>query len=147
MNSKFYWFAWLGTAALLVVVNGVSHGVLAADFFDAQLAPLGSAARKMADFDPLPVVLLEFAIVFVLLQILSSQNRGPLLLRDAARTGALLYFSTSATWNLGNLATLSHWPLAIVVPDVIFHTALGWFAGWVAAKIYNRQWRTGTAGG
>ena len=41
----------------------VSYHQAAAPFFDQHLAPLGGAVNKMADFNPLPIAILEIILV------------------------------------------------------------------------------------
>lgn len=64
-------------------------------------------------------------------------------MREAVRTGALLYFTTSATWNLANAATFVYWSPVVSVVDIIWHTLTGLIAGWLIAAVFNRRWKTG----
>ena len=143
MHSKFTYLAWLITAVVLVALNGVFHGVVAADFFDTHFAPLGAAVLKMARFRVAPVVALDFVLAFVLLVFVTRWRAEPVPVREAMRTGALFYFATSATWNIGNSATFVSWAPVMTMVDVCWHVATGLVAGWLVATIFNRRWRTG----
>lgn len=143
MFSKFTFLAWLLAALAMVVLNGLFHGVAAASFFDTHFAPLGPAALKMADFRVGPVILLEFVLMFVLLVFITRWRSEPVNLREAMRTGALFYFATSATWNIGNAATFVYWAPIVTVVDVLWHTLTGLVAGWLITVLFNRRWRTG----
>ncbi len=143
MSSRFTFLAWLVTAVAMVVLNGLFHGVAAAGFFDTHFAPLGDAALKMADFRVAPVVLLEFILDFVLLVFITRWRAEPVNVREAMRTGALFYFATSATWNIGNSATFVYWAPIVTVVDVLWHVLTGVVAGWLIARLFNLRWRTG----
>ena len=143
MISKFTFLAWLLTSIVLVALNGIFHGVLAAGFFDTHFAPLGDAVLKMANFRVGPVVVLEFALAFVLFALITRWRAVPIQVREAMLTGALFYFATSATWNIGNMATFSYWSPVVTLVDVPWHVFTGLVAGWLLANIFNRQWRTG----
>ena len=53
----------------------------------------------------------------------------PVDVREAIRTGALFYFATSATWNIGNMATFVYWAPVVTIVDILWHTATGIVAG------------------
>lgn len=143
MSSKFTYLAWLVTAVAMVALNGLFHGVVAAGFFDTHFAPLGEAVLKMADFRIVPVIILEFVLDFVLLVFITRWRPEPVDMREALRTGALFYFATSTTWNIGNSATFVHWAPAVTIVDVLWHVLTGLVAGWLIATLFNRRWRTG----
>lgn len=143
MASKFTFLAWLVTALTLVALNGLFHGVAAADFFDTHFAPLGDAVLKMADFRVVPVILLDFMLIFVLLVFITRWRPEPVNVREAMRTGALFFFATSATWNIANMATFVQWAPVVTVVDVTWHLLTGLLTGWLIAILFNRRWKTG----
>lgn len=140
MLNRYTFLAWLLTAAALVVLNGFFHGVAAAGFFDTQFAPLGDAVLKMAHFRLAPVIILEFILVFVLLVFITRWRAEPVDTGEAMRTGALFYFATSATWNIGNTATFVSWAPVVAIIDIPWHSVTGVVAGWLTAKIFNLRW-------
>jgi uncharacterized membrane protein len=96
----------------------------------------------MANFRVAPVVILEFVLVFVLLVFITRWRAEPVNMQEAMRTGALFYFATSATWNIGNSATFVYWAPIVTVVDVCWHAITGLAAGWLIAFLFNRRWRT-----
>ncbi len=141
MAHRFTFLAWLATAIAMVILNGFFHGVAAAGFFDTHFAPLGDAVLKMAHFRVAPVVILEFVLDFVLLVFITRWRAEPVDMREAIRNGALFYFATATTWNIGNMATFVSWSSAVTVVDVAWHVFTGVVAGWLMAKVFNLQWK------
>lgn len=135
MNTKRFLIAWVVTTVVTFVLNGIFHGLAAAAFFDRNLEILGSAVAKMADFNPAPVVLLEFIIVFTLTWILFKMARGGITVKDAVLAGALLEMTTAATWSLANAATFVTWSMAITLADTAWHTGVGGLAGWMVCRL------------
>ncbi len=134
MIIKKFFLSWLAAAVGTFVFNGLFHGLLAADFFDRNNAALGSAALKMADFKPLPIVLLELILAFSLTWILFRVGANGPTLKEALSIGALFHFSTAMTWNLANMASFVSWPLAVVAGDSLWHVLMGLLAGWLIYK-------------
>lgn len=141
MKTKPFLFTWGATFVALFLLNGLFHGVIAAGFFDAQLAPLGSAVRKMKDFDPAPIFLLELLLDFCLIVIITRWKNERIGRTDALRIGGLFYFSTATSWNLANAATFTTWSIPVVVVDIAWHFATGILAGWIIYKVFNRQFK------
>lgn len=135
MTTKRFLTAWAVTTIALFALNGVFHGLVAADFFDKNNAGLGDAAVKTADFNPLPIAILEMLLGFCLIWIFSQTDAKRITLRDALTIGGLFHLSTSATYNLANMATLAAWPLQLLVVDVAWHILMGLVAGWLTYKI------------
>ena len=144
MIHRHTFLAWIATSVAMVALNGFFHGVAAAGFFDTHFAPLGDAVLKMADFRVAPIVVLEFILDFVLLVFITRWRPEPVGVREAMRTGALFYFATSITWNVGNSATFVSWSPVVTIVDVIWHVFTGLVAGWLIAQLFNLRWRTGT---
>ena len=135
MTTKRFLTTWLLTTIVIFALNGVFHGLVAADFFDRNTAGLGSAVLKMADFNPLPVAILEAIITFSLTWILFKTSTENTTLNTALTIGGLVHFATSATWNLANMATFVSWPLQLVLGDVAWHILMGIVSGWLIFKI------------
>lgn len=145
MKAKHFAIAWLGTAMALFALNGAFHGGVAASFFDTHFEGLGPAAIKMKDFEPLPIVILELLLDFCLLAIISRFRAEKIVLREAMWIGGLFYFSTAASWNLANSATLVSWPIIVTLVDMVWHLATGLLAGFLICKLLNWQLRRNTA--
>lgn len=139
MTTKRFLIAWLGTTIVLFILNGIFHGVVAADFFDKNSEGLGAAAVKMADFNPAPVALLEVLLGFCLTWIISKTNTEKISLQDAVVIGGLFHLSTSASWNLANMATLVSWPVQLAAGDIAWHILMGIVGGWLIFKLGIRK--------
>lgn len=138
MKLKPFLLAWLVTAVALFILNGIFHGVVAADFFDRNMTGLGNAAVKMKDFNPVPIVILELLFDLCLVLIITRRKNEPVALREAVLTGGLFYLCTAASWNLANTATLVAWPVVVTLVDVTWHFVTGLLAGWMIGKLFNR---------
>lgn len=135
MTTKRFLTAWLVTTIVLFALNGVFHGLVAADFFDRNFAGLGDATVKMADFNPLPVAILELLLAFSLTWIFSITGSENTTLRGALTVGGLFHFSASATWSLANMATFVSWPIQLAAGDIAWHVLMGVVAGWLIYKL------------
>jgi len=139
MTTKRFLTAWLVTTVVLFALNGVFHGLVAADFFDRNFAGLGDSVVKMENFNPLPVAILELLLTFSLTWIFSITSSASISLRSALTIGGLFHFSASATWSLANMATLISWPLQLALGDIAWHILMGITAGWLIYKIGLRR--------
>ncbi|MFN0173871.1 MAG: DUF2177 family protein [Saprospiraceae bacterium] len=135
MTTKRFLKAWFTTTVVLFALNGVFHGLVAADFFDRNFAALGDVAVKMADFNPLPIMVLELLLAFSLTWILSITGSENNTLRGALTVGGLFHLSAAATWNLANMATFVYWPLQLAAGDIAWHILMGIVAGWLIYKL------------
>lgn len=135
MTTKRFLITWISTTVVIFILNGIFHGLAAADFFDKNLAGLGNAAVKMAHFNPIPVIILELLLVFSLTWILSKTHSAKTILRDAILIGGLFQLCTAATWSLANMATMVSWPVPLALVDIAWHTLMGALSGWLIYKI------------
>ena len=135
MKTKQFISAWLATTVVLFALNGVFHGLVAADFFDRNFAELGDSVVKMKNFNPLPVAILELLLTFSLTWIFSITSSASISLRGALTIGGLFHFSAASTWSLANMATLVSWPLQLALGDIAWHVLMGITAGWMIYKI------------
>lgn len=125
--------AVLATWAALLPLNGVFHAVIAAAWFDGELAGLSPVIRPMREASPLPIVCLDAILALVVVVLV---GRDPTPSRGfGARTGALVNLASSGAWNLANAASFVTWSHAVTVVDVAWHVTLGAFAGAVAAAV------------
>lgn len=134
---KRFFICWLITTTVAFLLNGLFHGLLAADFFDSSLAHFGDSVRKMSEFSPLPAALLELLLVYVLVYLISSRSTQPSM-GFGTKTGALLSLANSATWSLANMATFKSWPWSLTLLDVAWHTALGALLGALVVWLWNK---------
>lgn len=128
-------------AALLVMfpLNGLFHSVLAAGFFDRELAALAPAIRPMKEANPLFVLLLDATIAAAIVALLARQPSPTA--RQGASVGALANLLTSSAWNLANAASLVTWSATAAVADIAWHVALGAAAGALAATVLRGRRR------
>ncbi len=117
---------------VLFPANGLFHAVLAAPFFDAWLQGLGQAIHPMSASHPVPVALLD-ALLALTTAGYARVLKGGLL--KGAIIGATLNLLTAMSWNLANMATLSSWPLRVLLLDAPWHTGLGSISGIVAMLV------------
>lgn len=122
-----------------MVLNGLFHGVAAAPFFDQHLAPLGGAVNKMADFNPLPIAILEIILVSLIYYFTTRNSTSQIAASKGLITGALIELGSSSAWNLANQATLKNWSSIVTLVDISWHVTSGAFMGWVMVKLYNWQ--------
>lgn len=126
-----------------MVLNGLFHGVVAAPFFDQHLAPLGKSVNKMADFNPLPIAILELIMVGLIYYFTTRDTSGRVAPWRGLITGALIELGSSSAWNLANQATLKNWSSTVTLVDISWHVISGAFMGWVLVALYNWQTKTG----
>lgn len=122
-----------------MVLNGLFHGVVAAPFFDQHLAPLGESVNKMADFNPLPIAILEIILVSLIYYFITRDTVGQIAASKGLIVGALIELGSSGAWNLANQATLKNWSSTVTLVDISWHVISGAFMGWVMVKLYNWQ--------
>ncbi|AEE50542.1 DUF2177 family protein [Haliscomenobacter hydrossis] len=126
-----------------MVLNGLFHGGLAASFFDSHLAPLGESMNKMADFNPIPIAILEIILVGLIYFFTTRDTRGRISPLRGIQTGALIELGSAAAWNLANQATFKGWSTPVTLVDISWHVISAALMGWVLVKLYN--WQTNPA--
>lgn len=111
--------AYLVTAAVFLVIDGLWLGVLARGFYQDQLSGVITQDIKLA-----------WAAVFYLVYVVGIVFFAvrPALTSDAWQTalvaGALFGFFCYATYGVTNMATIKGWPLTMLVVDVVWGAAL-----------------------
>jgi uncharacterized membrane protein len=131
--KKHAW-AYAGTAALMVLLDALWLGFVAAPLYQQGIGHL------MADSPRLGVAALFYAIYaagLVVFAVVPARDR-----RNAALKGALFGFFAYATYDLTNLATLKQWPVWIAVLDIGWGTlvsAASAVAGKAAVERFARS--------
>ncbi len=126
-----------------MVLNGLFHGLVAAPFFDQHLAPLGESVNKMADFNPLPIAILELILVGLIYYFTTRDTSGRIAASRGLITGALIELGSSGAWNLANQATFKNWSSTVTLVDISWHVISAAVMGWVLVVLYNWQTKTG----
>jgi uncharacterized membrane protein len=135
MTTKRFLIAWLVTSIVSFILNGIFHGLIAADFFDKNNAVLGAAAIKSSDFNPAPIAILEIILSFCIVWSLSKLNLNSKGMTNAIIIGFLFHFAAASSYNLASTATIVSWPFVCTVVDVPWHALMGVISGWLAYKL------------
>lgn len=113
-----YLHVYLGTTVFFFAIDMLWLGVVAKGFYQSKLASFLGPVNWLA------------AIVFYLLFIggvlffASFPAAEAASLKKAIMLGALFGFFTYMTYDLTNMATLSNWPLAVVIVDILWGMVL-----------------------
>lgn len=113
---------WLGAAVVTAILDYVWLGLIMTSFYQSQLAPI---SRKMAGvfsphFPSIVVVYLVMGLGVAALVVPALAQGGSLL--KAFGLGALLGLVIYAVYDFTNYAVLAHWPLKLLVVDVLWGT-------------------------
>jgi uncharacterized membrane protein len=127
--------AVLAAFIALFPANGVFHTVLAAGFFDRELGGLAPAVLPMHEARPFAVAILDLTLAALIVYVVGRGSPTP---ARGALGGFVVNLASSAAWNLGNAASFRSWPIAVISLDMLWHCALGAFAGFVAAAALRR---------
>lgn len=117
--SLYYLKLYLLTIPVFFAIDLLWLGVVAKNFYQNSLAHLLSPTVNW------PAALLfyfMYIVGIILFAVRPGLEAGSLA--KAAFWGALFGFFTYATYDLTNLATLRHWPIKVVVVDIIWGTLL-----------------------
>ena len=114
-----YVIAYLATATLFLGVDTVWLGVVARTFYVRQIGHLMADTPRLWIAAAFYAVYVIGILVFAVLPALSEGSW-----QIALFYGALFGFFAYATYDLTNMATLRDWPIAMVVVDVAWGTAL-----------------------
>lgn len=123
--------AWISSLVVLCCGDFVWLGLVARDFYGAQLAGL---LRTEANWVPALFFypLYGFGlVVFCVTPALAARSW-----RNGLGSGALFGLVAYATYDLSNLATLEGWPVAVTFADIawgVFVSAMAAWAGYAAA--------------
>jgi uncharacterized membrane protein len=119
MDAMTNLIAYGATAVVFLALDLVWLGAVANSFYRSELEPL------MREQVNIPVAAGFYALYVLGLVIFSV---APALAAGSWRTalvyGALFGFFAYATYDLTNLATLRHWPVALTLVDLLWGTAL-----------------------
>ena len=128
-------FSYLCAAVVFFVIDMVWLGWLAKDFYQDQL---GGLLRQNVNWTAAIIFYLLFIIGIFIFAIVPGLEATSL--RKAALLGALFGFFTYATYDLTNFATLSGWPLRVVIVDILWGmvlTAAVASAGYLISIYFN----------
>lgn len=104
-------------------------GVLAKDFYKKHLGDM--MAKK-----PIWLAAVTFYILFLIGLVYFAINPADTW-TDAVRDGALFGFMTYMTYELTNYAVIAHWPRALVLPDILWGTALSTMVSVITFLVTN----------
>lgn len=126
-------FSYLLTALVFFAIDLLWLGLIAKDMYNRHL---GHLLSEQVNWGAAVVFYLLFIIgifIFAILPAVEKQSWTYALLY-----GALFGFFTYATYDLTNWATLKHWPVQIILPDLLWGMVL---TGSVAtAGYFITQW-------
>lgn len=115
---KWLWVYLISLAAFLVI-DGVWLFVMSGRFYKPQLGALMSDKPKMA---VALIFYLAYVVGVLVLAVRPALDGGSVL--TALGLGALLGFVAYGTYDFTNLATITGWPTAVAVVDIIWGTTL-----------------------
>jgi uncharacterized membrane protein len=120
MMTKFQFFSWfLLTLPILPVLDLLWLGVLMKDFYRMHLGHLMRADIVWPGAIAFYVLFTFGLMYFAVYPALAAGD-----VTKALFLGALFGFMTYMTYDLTNYATLTNWPIAVVVVDILWGTFL-----------------------
>lgn len=125
--------AYLASLVLMVVIDLVWLGVVARGFYAAQL---GDLLRPQPGLVAAVAFYAVYAFGLVHFAVQPGLRGGGWIV--ALGHGAALGFVAYATYDLSNLATLKGWPVALVVVDIAWGTALSATVAAISCAIVGR---------
>ena len=137
MKFKTFLICWIPAFIIVFALNAVFHTLLAADFFDQELAHLSPPISKMKEGNPAWVALLDIVLTFSMTYFILVRQTGKIAWKNAAFTGGLINLISSGAWHFVNAAMFT-WSMVFLYSDMAWHIALGAGGGLIIAAIYNR---------
>jgi len=107
------------TVPVFFIIDIVWLGVIARGFYRRNLESILSPNVNWAAAVIFYLIYIAGILIFAVRPALASNSLG-----SAALLGGLFGFFTYATYDLTNMATISNWPLKIVVVDILWGTCL-----------------------
>lgn len=119
MRLKLFAKLYLIVLPVFFAIDLLWLGLLAKDFYDAQIGSLLKADVNWAAAIAFYLVFIAGIVHFVLIPAVEKHS-----LKHAALNGAAFGFVTYATFDLTSLALIRDWPLLITVVDLAWGTVL-----------------------
>ena len=119
MRLKLFAKLYLIVLPVFFAIDLVWLGLLAKDFYDAQIGTLLKADVNWTTAIAFYLVFIAGIVHFVLMPAVDRNS-----LKQAAFNGAAFGFVTYATFDLTSLALIRDWPLLITVMDLAWGTVL-----------------------
>jgi uncharacterized membrane protein len=117
--SHVFWKRLLTTLVVFLLLDGIWLGLVAPDFYQAQLGD-----RLAPQFDWRAAAGVYLLLVLGLVEFVVTPGLRGGSLGAATARGGLFGLVTYATYDLTNLATLADWPLLMVAVDMAWGTVL-----------------------
>ncbi len=117
--SHVFWKRLLTTLVVFLLLDGIWLGLVAPEFYQAQLGDRLAAHWNWSAAVAVYLLLVLGLVEFVVTPGLRSGSLG----RAVAR-GGLFGLVAYGTYDLTNLATLAEWPLIVVLVDMAWGTIL-----------------------
>jgi len=125
--------AWFAAVLTFLVLDGISLGIVARDFY---MSRLGDLMRQPVAVAPAAAFYLCYAAGIVFLAVRPLQ--ADVTLASVALHGAVVGFLAYGTYDMTNLATIRDWPAVVSLVDLVWGTCLTATVA-VAAAIAVRQ--------
>jgi uncharacterized membrane protein len=135
MNIKNVIISYFLTLVVFLVVDMFWLGVVSKNLYRKYL---GGFISEKVNWTAAIVFYLIFVVGISIFAIYPAVNKGSAL--NAILMGALFGLFTYATYDLTNLATMTNWPLNIVIIDILwgsFLSAIVSFSGYQIVKWLN----------
>lgn len=128
MKWRIYFLTWLVTFVLLTAANYLFHGVLAYSFFYGGLKDIIYHTTEEVHSR---YVALDYALMVAanLYFTVNSANKNYAI--QGMISGGIVGLVAFGTWNLVNYAFIPHWPMSIVIVDIVWHVVVGIISGGV----------------
>ncbi len=114
-----YLTAYVAALIVFLVIDAIWLGVIAADFYQEQLAAFMTGPVKFSVAAGFYLLYIVGVVVFAVAPALETGTW-----RTAAVRGALFGLIAYATYDLTNLATLPDWPVSVALVDMVWGAVL-----------------------